>query len=107
MAFTIATPLVLHHASAVCTSSRLARTQTASTKIFCKAREVTADELESVLEANQRPVLVDAFAEWCGPCQYLIPQLDILASRLGHKVDVVKLDTEKFPDLASALMVRG
>ena len=48
-----------------------------------------------------------AIEEWCGPCQFLIPQLDLLAEKYGDKLDIVKFDTEEFPDLASALMIRG
>ncbi|PXF47579.1 Thioredoxin Y, chloroplastic [Gracilariopsis chorda] len=71
------------------------------------AREVSAEELETVLQANERPLLVDAFAQWCGPCQYLIPQLDIVADKFGDRLDILKFNTELYPDLSSALMIRG
>lgn len=76
-------------------------------RALAKAVKVTADELEVKLQACERPVLLDAFAEWCGPCQFLIPHLDAVADKYGDRLDVLKLDTEEFPDLASALMIRG
>lgn len=72
-----------------------------------KAQEVSAEQLELMVETNERPLVIDAFAQWCGPCQFLLPQLDIVAERFGDALDILKLDTEVHPDLASALMVRG
>lgn len=45
--------------------------------------------------------------EWCGPCQFLLPQLDIVAEKFGDRLDILKFDTEQYPKLASALRVRG
>ncbi|CAN8066331.1 unnamed protein product [Agarophyton chilense] len=86
---------------------RVALARKSPTAVAFKAREVSAQELEKVLQANERPLVVDAFAKWCGPCQYLIPQLDIVADKFGERLDIVKLDTELYPDLASALMIKG
>jgi thioredoxin 1 len=70
-------------------------------------RTVTADELEVILNGKPGPVILDAFAKWCGPCQFLIPQLDMLAERMGDRIQILKLDTDEEPDYASAIGVRG
>lgn len=53
---------------------------------------------QKVLEASKtRPVLVDFFATWCGPCKMLAPMLDRVAPKYAGKVDIVKVDVDKNP----------
>jgi thioredoxin 1 len=59
-----------------------------------------------VLDAG-RPVLVDFWAEWCGPCKMIAPALEEIAGALGDKVDIVKLNIDENPDTPGKYGVRG
>jgi thioredoxin 1 len=56
---------------------------------------------------NEKPVLVDFSAEWCGPCKMLAPQLKELAGLMQDDVKIVKIDVDRNAQLASQLQVQG
>ncbi|AFY84504.1 thioredoxin [Oscillatoria acuminata] len=56
---------------------------------------------EEMLTDSEVPVLVDFYAAWCGPCQMMGPVLDEVNARLKNRIQVVKIDTEKYQDLAT------
>jgi thioredoxin 1 len=59
------------------------------------------------LIASETPVLVDFFAEWCGPCKTLAPILKSVKDELGDAVKIVKIDVDKNQPLAGKYQVRG
>jgi thioredoxin 1 len=61
----------------------------------------------SELIQGEKPVLVDFFATWCGPCQMMQPILEETSRQLGDKVKVVKVDVDKNPLAAGNFQVRG
>lgn len=59
------------------------------------------------LIASEKPILIDFFAEWCGPCKVLSPTLQQLAEEAGENLRIVKIDVDKNPKLASKYKVSG
>ena len=57
--------------------------------------------------ASDKPVLVDFFATWCGPCQTLAPILKEVKEQLGDKISIIKIDVDKNQQIATRFQVRG
>lgn len=68
---------------------------------------VTDNNFESEVLKSAEPVVVDFWAEWCGPCKALSPLVDELASEMSGKVKVVKVNIEEAPEAPTKYGVRG
>jgi len=56
---------------------------------------------------SERPVLVDFYAEWCGPCKMQAPVLKDIAAEIGDMVRIIKVDVDKNPKVAAEYQVKG
>jgi thioredoxin 1 len=69
-----------------------------------KVTDSTFDQ--DVLQAGQ-PVVVDFWAEWCGPCKMIAPALDEISTEMAGKVTIAKLNIDENPDVAMRFGVRS
>ncbi len=68
---------------------------------------VTDDTFKDEVLGSEKPVIVDFWAEWCGPCKQVSAHFEALADELGDKVKVVKVNIDDNPMMAGQLGVRG
>lgn len=68
---------------------------------------VTDEDLERVVKESDIPVVVDFYADWCGPCKYMAPVLDEVARERSGQVLITKLDTDRNPASAVRYGIRG
>ena len=70
-------------------------------------KPIKDNEFESEVINSKLPVLIDFWAEWCGPCRMLAPILDQLSEEMGAKIKIVKMNIDENPETPSKFGVRG
>ena len=70
-------------------------------------KKITDTSFHSDVITAEGPVLVDFWAEWCGPCKMIGPSLEELSEELGEKVTIAKLNIDENPDAPAQYGVRG
>ncbi len=71
------------------------------------ANAVSDNTFEQEVLKSTEPVLVDFFAEWCGPCKAIAPALEQVAKEMEGKIKVVKLDVDQNPDTTSKYRIQA
>jgi thioredoxin 2 len=69
--------------------------------------QVDMETFDEIIKTAQVPVLVDFWAEWCRPCLMAAPAVARVASEMSGEALVLKVDTERYPQLANRYFVRG
>jgi len=71
------------------------------------AIDVTGEQLEVMLTECEQPLVLDAYATWCGPCVQMAPEFEEAARALEGRVRFIKIDTDKEPFMAERLNING
>jgi len=69
--------------------------------------KVSAESFDAVLAGTDVPILVDFYADWCGPCRIVAPVVDELAHARAGEVLVLKVDTDRDPGISERFGIRG
>jgi thioredoxin len=67
---------------------------------------VTAEEFNSLV-GQDKPILLDFYADWCGPCKSLLPSVEKLAKKYEGEIFIQKVNVDRFPELAQNFGVRS
>ncbi|XP_043719192.1 thioredoxin Y1, chloroplastic-like [Telopea speciosissima] len=72
-----------------------------------EAKKQSFSSFDDLLANSDKPVLVDFYATWCGPCQFMAPVLEQVSGMLKDKIQIVKIDTEKYPSIADKYRIEA
>ena len=84
------------------TQNQLVKIKDRKLNLLCfMATKQQFNSFEELIAQSDLPVLVDFYADWCGPCQMMAPILEQVNNQLKDRLRVVKINTDKYPQLAS------
>ncbi|MBE0667759.1 MAG: thioredoxin [Bacteroidales bacterium] len=71
------------------------------------AQEVNDNNFDEIVLSSEKPVIVDFWAEWCGPCRMIAPLIEQLGEQYKDQALVVKCDVDSSPEVARRFMIRN
>jgi len=71
------------------------------------AKAVTEATYSEIVESTDKPVMIDFWAEWCGPCRMIAPVVEELSTEYEGKVIVLKCDVDENPEIAQKFAIRN
>ena len=71
------------------------------------AKHVTSENFDTLVLNSDRPTIIDFYADWCGPCRMMNPVVEELAKELAGTAQVVKVNVDEAPDVASRFGVQS
>jgi len=74
--------------------------------VFLTINTLKMNNFDTIIQ-SEKPVLIDFFATWCGPCKMLGPVLKEVKDSLGDRVSIIKIDVDKNQQISSQYQVRG
>lgn len=74
--------------------------------VFLTLNTIEMSNFDTIIQ-SEKPVLIDFFATWCGPCKMLSPILKEVKDSLGDRISIIKIDVDKNQQISSQYQVRG
>ena len=74
--------------------------------VFLTLNTIKMSNFDTIIQ-SEKPVLIDFFATWCGPCKMLGPVLKEVKDSLGDRISIIKIDVDKNQQISSQYQVRG
>lgn len=70
-----------------------------------KVKELTPENIDEAIKNPDKPILVDFWAAWCGPCRVMAPILEEIAEKYGDRMDFGKVNVDDYPELGTRFKV--
>ncbi len=70
-------------------------------------KNLNCDNFKVTIETNSKPILVDFYADWCGPCKMMAPVMEEIAAENSDKLDVFKVNIDECPEIAREFSIRS